>query len=91
MGVWWLVHARRSERAALHYIPPTRCRLCLGGKDGRPTQFNAAIACSVKLTLDSTAFKGVVSMATRGSSRVMETLSLVMRRWARFYRFNNFQ
>jgi hypothetical protein len=48
--VCWLVHARRSERAALHYVLSTRCRLCLGGKDGRPTRFNTAIACSVKLT-----------------------------------------
>ncbi len=51
MGIRWLVHAHCAERAALHYVLPTRCRLCLGEKDGRPTQFNAAIACSVKLTL----------------------------------------
>jgi hypothetical protein len=27
------------------------CRLCLGGKDSHPTQFNTAIACGLKLTL----------------------------------------
>ncbi len=71
VGIRWLVHAHCGERAALHYVLPTRCRLCLGGKDGRPTQFNAAIACSVKLTgrVTSIRFKNIYRVAAINPER----------------------
>jgi hypothetical protein len=36
VGIRWLVHAHCSERAALHYVFPTRCRLCLGERTAAP-------------------------------------------------------
>jgi hypothetical protein len=39
----------------------TSCRLCLEGKDGRSTQFNTAIACCLKHTLQNGAGLLVVS------------------------------
>ncbi len=75
MGVWWLVKARRSERAALHYVLTTRCRLCLEGKDGRPTQFNIAIACSVKLTSKELA-RAFFAEQTQEGHNVLVTPSL---------------